>query len=482
MPMRQEKDFIGKLDIPKTALYGIQSLRAKENFPYQTAFHPKWYQAMGIVKLSMYQCISKFQHDAKKKYGENDQLNFIADEVLHAMSDAAIEISESKHYTDFIVPAVQGGAGTSINMNINEIIANRALQLLQDTAGNYQRIHPIEHANRYQSTNDVVPTALRVAVMQLLDELEDVVNQLRFGIEAKEKAHRNSLRTAYTQMQEAVPSSFGKLFSAYNDALSRDWWRVSKCFERIKLVNLGGSATGTGLTVPRYIIMEAVRELQKLTNLPLTRSENLNDATSNLDAWVEIHATLKAHAVNLEKISSDIRLLASDINKDKSISIPQKQIGSSIMPGKVNPVIPEYVISIAHKVYANDQLISSLSSQGVLDLNPYLPQIGDAVLESLSLLIAANQSMLKHLIADLSVNSETSGKQLYFSPSIVTATVPIIGYVKAGKLAKYMRENRCDIFSANQTLHFLSHEKMNELMKAENLLKLGFTLKEILND
>ena len=168
-------------------------------------------------------------------------------------------------------------------------------------------------------------------------------------------------------MQEAVPSSFGILFSTYNEALSRDWWRVSKCSERIKQVNLGGGAIGTGLSIPRFFIMEVVPELRNLTGLPLAHSENLSDATSNLDKWVEIHATLKAHAVNLEKMSSDLRLLASDISGEKTISIPERQVGSSIMPGKINPVIPEFVISAAHKIYSNDVLISSLSGQGLLN-------------------------------------------------------------------------------------------------------------------
>ena len=183
-------------------------------------------------------------------------------------------------------------------------------------------------------------------------------------------------------MQEAVPSSFGILFSTYNEALSRDWWRVSKCSERIKQVNLGGGAIGTGLSLPRFFIMEVVPELRKLTGLPLAHSENLSDATSNLDRWVEIHATLKAHAVNLEKMSSDFRLLSSDLAGDKIISIPDRQVGSSIMPGKINPVIPEFVISAAHKIYSNDVLISSLCGQGTLELNAYLPVIGCAVIES----------------------------------------------------------------------------------------------------
>ena len=297
------------------------------------------------------------------------------------------------HFDHFIVPAVQGGAGTSINMNINEIITNSALLKTGHRCGEYNIIDPLEHANIYQSTNDVIPTALTVAVMKLLQSLEEKINILRQKVEKFEKKNREKLRPGYTQMQEAVPSSFGLLFSTYNEALSRDWWRVSKCSERIKQVNLGGGAIGTGLSLPRFFIMEVVPELRNLTGLPLAHSENLSDATSNLDKWVEIHATLKAHAVNLEKISSDLRLLASDISGYRSSQLPERQVGSSIMPGKINPVIPEFVISASHKIYSNDVLVSSLCGQGTLELNAYLPVIGCAVIESINLLISCNHSL-----------------------------------------------------------------------------------------
>ena len=199
-------------------------------------------------------------------------------------------------------------------------------------------------------------------------------------------------------MQEAVPSTFGRLFSSYSDALSRDWWRVSKCLERIKVVNLGGSAIGTSVAVPKYFVSEVVARLQQLSGLPVTRGENLSDATSNLDPFVEVHGILKAHAVNLEKMVSDLRLLASDVYGTHSLTIPKKQVGSSIMPGKVNPVIPEYVISCAHRVYSNDQLIAGLSAQGCLELNAYLPVIGHAMLESLKLLISADNTAAAHLL------------------------------------------------------------------------------------
>ena len=311
--MRVEKDFIGSKKIPEKALYGIHSLRAKENFPDKTPFHKEWYKAVGLVKLACYQTYRNFKSAIIQKYPDKDiPIKNIDEETLNALIDSAQEISEGEYFDHFIVPAIQGGAGTSINMNVNEIIANSALIKLAKNPGDYDHVDPIEHANIFQSTNDVIPTSLKVATIRLLEELEEKINELRLSVEKQESEHRNTLRIAHTQMQQAVPSTYGMLFSTYNEALSRDWWRVSKCFERIKVVNLGGSAVGTGIAVPRYFIMEAVPTLQKLTNLPITRSENLADATNNLDTFVEVHAILKSHAVNLEKMVSDLRILSSD--------------------------------------------------------------------------------------------------------------------------------------------------------------------------
>jgi len=315
--------------------------------------------------------------------------------------------------------------------------------------------------------------------MQLLGDLESGINTLRQRIEITEGKYRNELRIAYTQMQEAVPSSYGMLFSTYSEALSRDWWRVSKCFERIKIVNLGGSAVGTGIGVPKFFIMEVVPVLQNLTGLPVTRSENLADATNNLDSFVEVHAILKAHAVNLEKMVSDIRLLASDVAGVHGLQIQQRQVGSSIMPGKVNPVIPEFVISAAHKIYSNDMLISSLSAQGCLDLNAYLPVIGHALLESLKLLIAADKTIADNLIDGLSISAGLGAERLFKSPAITTALSPLIGYRKAVLLSKEMKSSGCDVFEANAKLKLLDEEKLKNVLKPENLLKTGFTLSDL---
>jgi len=476
---RVEKDSLGERQIPSEALYGIHSVRARENFPGNSKFPVEWYQAVGITKLACYNTYRKFRKAAESRSGKDLPFKIIDDIILSALCTSAKEVSDASYFDQFIIPAIQGGAGTSINMNINEIITNSALILTGHKCGEYSVIDPLAHANIYQSTNDVIPTALTVAVMKLLLDLEEKINILRLKVEDLEKKNRDKLRPGYTQMQEAVPSSFGTLFSTYNEALSRDWWRVSKCIERIKSVNLGGGAIGTGLSIPRFFIMEVVPELRKLTGLPLAHSENLADATSNLDKWVEIHAIMKAHAVNLEKMSSDLRLLSSDLVGEKIISIPDRQVGSSIMPGKINPVIPEFVISSAHKIYSNDVLISSLSGQGVLELNPYLPVIGYALIESINLLISCNITLLKNLFEGLTINSDPGYKALINSPSVSTALIPYIGYHKAAEIAILMKDKCIDIFGANAILKVMDDSKLRTILQPGNLLKLGFSLDEL---
>lgn len=483
--MREERDFIGAVEIPDDALYGIHASRARANFPDNTPFHIEWYKAMGLVKRACYTTAEAYFIALNEKYGPTPNSSLITpNSLLPPLLSAATEVSEGRYFDAFIVPAISGGAGTSINMNVNEIIANVALTGMGKKPGQYQFVDPVEHANIFQSTNDVVPTALKVASMYLLTDLENSINALRFLVEQHETRHQTSLRIGYTEMQEAVPSSYGKLFSSYSEALSRDWWRVSKSFERIKTVNLGGGATGSGMAVPRYFIMEAIGHLQQLTRLPVTRSENLADATSNLDSIVEVHAILKAHAVNLEKMVSDVRLLASDIANPiphssflipNSLTLPPCQAGSSIMPGKVNPVIPEFVISAAHTIYANDQLITSLCAQGCLELNAYLPVIGHALLGSLKLLIACDTTLKQNLFSGLVIHEKAGEEQLFRSPAITTALLPYIGYNQASVLAKEMKQSGEDIFRTNERLKLMEPERLAEAMRPDNLLKMGYT-------
>jgi aspartate ammonia-lyase len=474
--MRTEKDSIGEVKIPKNALYGINAYRAEQNFNNHTKFHLEWYSAIALVKYAAYITYEKFKQTALRNLNkENITFDFFNDNVINALKSSAFEVSEGKHFDQFIVPAVQGGAGTSINMNINEIIANLSLLKLGHEIGEYQFVDPFIHANVYQSTNDVVPTALKLAAMKLFTQLEEKINVTRASVEELESKYRDVLRIGYTQMQAAIPTTYGKLFSTYSDTLSRDWWRVSKCFERIKIVNLGGGAIGTGMAIPRYFIMEAAKNLQQITGLPLTRSENMSDTTSNLDSFVEVHAIIKSHAVNLEKMASDIRLLASDISRE-NLQIAPRQAGSSIMPGKVNPVISEFVISAAQRVYANDNIITNLSAQSCLELNAYLPIIGDALLDSLKILISVNDSITKYLLKGILIDNSESYQTVIKNPAITTAIIPYIGYKKASELATLMRNEGLDVFEANDRLGLIDKENLKNLLTPEKLMQLGFSI------
>jgi aspartate ammonia-lyase len=477
--MRSEHDFLGKVSIPADALYGIHSYRARENFPGGNRFPEEWYRAAGIVKLACYRAVKKMRDAVEREHPDLlERLRIPDRKILGVLESAASEVASGSHFAHFIVPSVQGGAGTSINLNVNEIIANRALQVLGEKPGDYRVIDPIEDANVYQSTNDVVPTALTVAALRLLEQLEGEINRSRAAMEQLETRYRNSLRLGFTQMQEAVPSTYGQLFSTYSEALSRDWWRVSKAFERIKVVNLGGGATGTGISIPRYYIMEVVPILKSLTSLPVTQGENLPDATSNMDKWVEVHAILKTHAVNLEKMASDLRLLSSGAGI-REIRIPDCQVGSSIMPGKVNPVIPEFLISSAHGIYANDQVITALAAQGCLELNAYLPQIGAALLDSLKQLIAMNQALGSRMLDGLEVDEQAASARLYRSAAITTALSPLIGYHRSAELAGAMKKHDCDVFRANELLGLVNREMLEKMMEPGQLLKKGFTMSDL---
>ena len=480
--MRIEKDFLGEMEIPEKVLYGIHSQRARENFPDTTRFHLEWYRAMATVKRACYVTAIDFIEKGAGKYDLAAlPIKFPSVKVLNILEECAKCCEQGEYFDNFIVPAISGGAGTSINMNVNEILANLALIKLGLKPGEYSTVDPIEDANIFQSTNDVVPTALKVAAMRLLLELEKTINTLRGEVEAKEKEYRNTIRMGYTQMQAAIPTTYGRLFSGYSDALSRDWWRVSKCLERIKVVNLGGSAIGTSVSVPNYFVLEATRTLQKITNLPITRGENLSDATSNLDPLVEVNGILKAHAVNLEKMVADLRLLGSDLHGTGKISLPKKQAGSSIMPSKVNPVIPEFIISCCHKIYANDQLIASLSAQGCLELNAYLPIIGHALLESLKLLIASGNTCATNLIKGIEIDPKVEEESLLNNPTTATLLLPFIGYNGAEEMAELMRKEGINIIEANKRLGCVENSRLLEILKPENLAQGSFLLKNIAN-
>ena len=389
---RTERDLLGERQVPAEALHGIYTERAMENFPLACRrVHPALIRAYGAVKLA---CART-----------NHELGWWKDAKAQAIERACSEMMEGQLDKHLLVDALQGGAGTSTNMNVNEVLANRALQLLDKSPGEYSEVSPTEDLNLHQSTNDTYPTALKVAAVQLLRDLEREVIALLEEFQRKEKAFAHIVKVGRTQMQDALLTTLGREMAAYAEAFGRDRWRIYKCEERLRVVNLGGTAIGTGLAAPRQYIFRAVEHLRHITGLGLARAENLVEATQNHDPFVEVSGILKACATNLIKVAGDLRFLASGPDGGiGEIRLPERQAGSSIMPGKVNPVIPEAVTQAGMMVMAYDQALAHAVSMGHLELNPFLPLVADALLNSLDLLRTACRIFRVFCVAGIEAN------------------------------------------------------------------------------
>ena len=369
---RREGDLLGVLEIPIDAYWGIHTGRAIRNFPISgRPVRPGLIRAVALVKKA---CALA-----------NLELGYLAPEKGEAIIAACGEIAAGGFPDQFPVDALQGGAGTSTNMNVNEVIANRAIELLHGRKGDYRIVHPLEDVNLHQSTNDVYPTALKVASISGLRRLSQAVADLQGAFQEKEKAFGAIVKIGRTEMQEAVPMTLGAEFAAFSEAIARDRWRTFKSEERLRVVNLGGTAIGTGLTAPRDYIFLVIEKLREVSGMGLSRGENLTGETANADPFVEVSGILKAHATNLVKISGDLRLL----NFMGEIHLSPVQAGSSIMPGKVNPVVLEAVIQTGLRVMADDMLIADAVSRGTWQISEFMPLIADAFLEEIDLLTAA---------------------------------------------------------------------------------------------
>jgi len=413
MEYRTETDFLGSVQVPAQAYWGVHTRRAVENFPLSGhRVHPALVRAFAQVKKAC--CLA------------NLELGLLEKTRADAILQACDEIIAGGLSGEFPVDALQGGAGTSTNMNVNEVIANRAIELLGGARGEYARVNPIEHVNLNQSTNDTYPTALKVSAIAGLRRLAQSIAALQGAFQVKEREFAGIVAIGRTELQEAVPITLGAEFSGFAEAFSRDRWRTFKCEERLRTVNLGGTAVGTGISAPRSYIFLVIEKLRDVTGLGLARGENLLDQTANVDCFVEVSGMLKAHAASLMKICHDLRLL----NLLGEIRVPGLQAGSSIMPGKVNPVLLEAAIQVGMKVMANDFLVAECSSRGSLQINEFLPLLGSSLLESLDLLNAVDSLLAPHIAA---VQADEKMCRLHFekSPMIVTALLPHIGYEKA---------------------------------------------------
>ncbi len=420
---RTEHDLLGQMQIPAGALHGIHTARAMENFPLSgRPVHPMLIRAYGAVKLA---CCRT-----------NHQLGRWDDETAGAIERACGEMMEGQLAEHIRVDALQGGAGTSTNMNVNEVLANRALQILGRDPGDYETISPTEDINLHQSTNDTFPTAVKVAGIWLLGELERELVACQEAFQAKEKQFADVVKVGRTQFQDAVLTTLGREMAAYAEALTRDRWRLYKCQERLRVINLGGTAIGTGLGAPRQFIFQATEALRQITSLGLARAENLVEATQNADVFVEVSGICKALASNLVKICSDLRLLGSGPDAGLGeIRLPARQPGSSIMPGKINPVIPEAVTQAAWAVMAHDQAITNACSAGSLELNAFGPLIADALLASLSLLSKACLILRTRCVEGIEADAVRCRAHVDGAAAVLTALLDEIGYEAATDLA-----------------------------------------------
>jgi aspartate ammonia-lyase len=423
---RTERDLLGEREVPSDARYGIQTLRAVENFPItgiRLAHFPHLVRALAMVK----QAAARANH----------ALGLLPDDVAAAIDRASQEVIDGHWHGHFVVDVIQGGAGTSTNMNANEVIANRALQLLGRPLGDYQHCHPNNHVNLSQSTNDVYPTAVRVALILRMAELVEALRELETALLTKAAELSDALKMGRTQLQDAVPMTLGQEFEAFAVTTAEDIARLEETSRLFLEINLGGTAIGTGINAdPRYPAL-AIAELRRISGLELVAALNLVEATPDTGAFVMFSGVLKRVAVKLSKMCNDLRLLSSGPRCGLGeINLPPMQPGSSIMPGKVNPVIPEVVNQIAFQVIGNDLTITLAAEAGQLQLNVMEPVITFALFESLDMLTAGVRTLSERCISGITANRERCRAMVEGSIGLVTALVPALGYERASAIAK----------------------------------------------
>ena len=460
---RIERDSLGELPVAAAAWHGIHTARALENFPLAgRPVHPQLARAYGTVKLACAQT--------------SRALGAWADDPARAdaIEQACQELAGGGLAEHIVVDALQGGAGTSTNFNVNEVLANRALQILGLPFSRYDRVSPLDDLNLYQSTNETYPTALKLAAIRQLQTLENAVVALQESFQAAEKKFAHVVKVGRTQMQDAVLTTLGREFGAYAEAINRDRWRLYKCQERLRVVNLGGTAIGSGIAAPRQYIFQVVEGLRGLTGIGFARADNLVDATQNADVFVEVSGMLKAHAVSLLKICTDLRLLSSGPEAGLGeIRLPARQAGSSIMPGKVNPVIPEAVSQAAMRVMGHDAVITHACSAGTLELNPFLPLVADCLLESLDLLARANDILRRHCVEGLAANEARCRQHVESSTATATALLPVLGYERAAEIARLAQEQNRTIRETVIAQGWLTGEEFAALISPEAVCRLG---------
>ena len=452
---RIEHDLLGELEVPLEIYWGIHTQRAINNFNISShKVNINLIHGLALVKkaCSMANLDTGWLPERKSKA------------IIHACED----VISGKLDSQFRLDALQGGAGTSTNMNVNEVIANRAIEILAGEKGDYSIIHPLDDVNLHQSTNDVYPTAVKIAAIYMLRRLSSDIATLQGEFQKKEKEFGEIIKMGRTEMQEAVPLTMGMEFSAFSEALGRDRWRTFKCEERLRVVNIGGTAIGTGISAPKDYIFLVIEKLRDVTGLGLSRGENLAGETANADAFVEVSGIMKAHASNLIKIAGDLRMM----NMLGEIRLPSMQAGSSAMPGKVNPVITEAIIQAGIKVMANDFIITEAASRSTFQIIEFMPMLADALLENLDILSKINGMFAVH-VSGITADKAKCTQIVNASPMIVTALVPYIGYEKASELiSKYKPEEDADFMSYLKSI--IGEEIVDKALDPYALMALGF--------
>lgn len=462
---RIEHDLLGEREVPAGVYYGIHTLRAMENFPItgtSIQAYPTLIQGLAIVKEA---CAHA-----------NLVLGLLDRQRAAAIVKACEEVRTGKFHDQFVVDVIQGGAGTSTNMNANEVIANRALEIMGFQRGDYARLHPLEHVNLSQSTNDVYPTAVKVALRFEIDRLIQAMETLRREFDLKAVEFTGILKMGRTQLQDAVPMTLGQEFSTYAVMLAEDEQRLREAALLIQEINLGATAIGTGINAPAEYAPLACQSLSDLTGFKYITADNLVEATQDAGAFVQLSGVLKRVAVKLSKVCNDLRLLSSGPRAGLGeINLPPVQAGSSIMPGKVNPVIPEVVNQIAFEVIGNDVTVSFAAEAGQLQLNAFEPIIAHNLLNSLIYLRQGCLTLADRCVRGITANRERLEDIVSHSIGIVTALNPLIGYENASQVAREAYSSGRSVAEIVLSKGLLTKEQLSEVLRPENLTQPKFS-------
>jgi aspartate ammonia-lyase len=458
---RLEHDSLGEREVPAGRYYGIQTLRALENFSITgipISHYPRLVHSLAYIK--------------KAAALANMELGRLPENIAGAIAQACDEILAGQLHSEFVVDVIQGGAGTSTNMNANEVIANRALEILGYEKGRYDIIHPLNHVNLSQSTNDVYPTALRLTLSMKLDGMVVEMQRLRNALRAKGAEFADVIKMGRTQLQDAVPMTLGQEFEAWAVMIEEDMQRVREAQSLIREINMGATAIGTGLNAPPDYAPLVTQKLVAISGVPVVMSRNLVEATQDAGAYVQLSGVLKRVAVKLSKISNDLRLLSSGPRAGLGeINLPPMAPGSSIMPGKVNPIIPEVVNQVAFEVIGNDLTVTMAAEAGQLELNAFEPIIAYNLFTSMDMLGRACRTLAQRCIEGITANRQHCRRTVEHSIGLVTALNPIIGYEKSAEIAHEALESGRSVYEIVLEKGYLTRQQLDDILRPENMTR-----------